>query len=152
MNNIHYKTLIDDVPITLVSVEGALNDRLSRQLVDVVRMLVSRGDRNLIFDMHKVTAINGSGLLALVQAALLIRGEWVADNLWSWHTFHHMEQMIEMGTGSELRILSPSVSIMAAFIRADFTRAVDIFLTLHEAASSYRNPATTQLIQQVSQF
>lgn len=131
---------IDEVAIVIVKVSGKLDGATYSSLVNAVRRLVEAGEKNLVFDLQNVTDLGSGGLVALHQAARLVRGDVVALNNLGWGAFHALEHDLVEGRSLGIKLLRPSPSAIETLVASGFAALVEPYATTDAAAASFRAP------------
>lgn len=131
---------IDEVAIVIVKVSGKLDGATYASLVNAVRRLVEAGEKHLVFDLQAVTELGSGGLIALHQAARLLRGDGVALTNLGWGAFHALEHDLVQGHSLGIKLLRPSPSAIKTLVSSGFAALVEPYATPDAAAASFRAP------------
>lgn len=134
----HY---IDEVMVTIVKVAGQLDGGTSMCLLDEVRALVESGEAHIIFDLQDVSQLGSGGLIALHQAAKLLRGEPNSYHDFGWGSFHALEHDLMRGESLGLKVLRPSPAAIETMVQSGFAALVEPYANLHTVVASFRQEA-----------
>ncbi len=132
---------IDEVVITIVKLSGHLNGATSASLLNTVGELVERGEHNVIFDLQELSVLGSGGLVALHQAARLLRGEPQAHHDFGWGSFHALEHDLTRGKSLGLKVLRPSPAAIETMVTSGFAALVEPYASLNTVVKSFRRAA-----------
>ena len=86
------------VPVTILTLEGELDGSNFEGVIDSVRVIYDGGARSLLLDLHGLSFISSSGLVALHSALRLMRGEAPPDLEHGWSAMRAIGSEVEGGT------------------------------------------------------
>lgn len=129
---------IDDIVVTIVKVAGSLDGGSGTNLLDEVRTLVERGENHIIFDLQDVSLLGSGGLVALHQAAKLLRGELPLYHDFGWGSFHALEHDLTRGESLGLKVLRPSPAAIETMVVSGFAALVEPYANLSTVMASFR--------------
>lgn len=120
------------VPVTILSLAGALDATNYEQVIVRARELYAEGTRSLIIDMGAVSFLSSAGLVALHHVALILRGTQPPDLEQGWETIHRMAH--DRGTGKQPHVRL--CSIQPKVERSLHVSGMDEYFELHPDRST----------------
>ena len=127
------------VPVTIVRLSGELDGSNYATLVDQGHELFAADVRNLLLDLSDLTFMSSSGLVALHNLALIMRGGGLPDENSGWSSFHAIANDIESATGTEehLKLSGPQPRVRKTLETTGFDQILEIFEDEQTALQSF---------------
>jgi anti-anti-sigma regulatory factor len=125
------------VPVTILSIHGALDASNYEEIVDKARELYEAGTRYLVLDMSDMPFMSSSGLVALHSIALLLRGDTPPDPEMGWQAFHSMGHDREGGVQRHVKLLSPQPKVLQTLQITSMTDFFEIYTDRQVALDSF---------------
>jgi len=135
---------VQDKPIRVISLEGALDGSNFECLIDEAQKQYTARVRNLVLDLDRLNFISSAGLSAIHQVALIFRDKKPArKQVVSWDEFRW--DAYRQGKGSSaglphrhVKLLCPSANVRQSLDTIGFTPLFEIFEDLQQALASFR--------------
>ena len=127
------------VPVTVMRLEGELDASNYESLIAQTLALYAGGMRNLLLDLENLTFVSSSGLVALHNMALIMRGETLEDAQEGWRAFHAISQDLGKASGPEahFKLLKPQPLVQKVLDTAGFTTIMLVFEDEETAVASF---------------
>jgi anti-anti-sigma regulatory factor len=125
------------VPVTILSIHGALDASNYEELVGEAKKLYQAGTRHLVLDMSDMPFMSSSGLVALHSIALLLRGDTPPDPEMGWQAFHSLGHDREGGVQPHVKLLSPQPKVLQTLQITSMTDIFEIFSDRQAALDSF---------------
>lgn len=127
------------VPVTILRLTGELDASNYEALIVQTQALYADGTRNLLLDLENLSFVSSSGLVALHNMALIMRGETLADAQEGWRAFHAISQDLGKASGPEahFKLLKPQPMVKKVLDTAGFTTIMDVFEDEETAVASF---------------
>ena len=127
-------------PVTILKVAGVLDATNYQDLIDKARQLYQTGTRALILDFSQVTFMSSSGILALHNIAIMLRGQVSQDIGEGWSESHPISHFIEEETHYEknLKLLNPQPRVRKSLETTGFDQIIEIFNDRAAALASFQ--------------
>ena len=127
------------VPVTVMRLDGELDASNYESLIVQTQAFYADGSRNLLLDLEKLTFVSSSGLVALHNMALIMRGETLEDAQEGWRAFHAISQDLGKATGPEthFKLLKPQPLVFKVLDTAGFTKVMIVFEDEETAVASF---------------
>jgi anti-anti-sigma regulatory factor len=127
-------------PVTILKVVGVLDATNYQDLIEKVRQLHQAGTRELILDFSRLTFMSSSGILALHDIALLMRGESPPDIGEGWSAFHAISHFVKEETHDEkhIKLLNPQPRVRKTLETTGFDHIIEIFNDRAAAIASFQ--------------
>lgn len=127
------------VPVTVMHLDGELDASNYESLIVQTQAYYADGTRNLLLDLEKLTFVSSSGLVALHNMALIMRGETLQDAQEGWRAFHAISQDLGKATGPEahFKLLKPQPMVLKVLTTAGFITIMTIFEDEETAVASF---------------
>jgi anti-anti-sigma regulatory factor len=129
------------VLITILKGVGVLDATTYQSLIDKTKQLYQAGMRELILDFSQLTFMSSSGILALHDIAILLRGESPPDIGEGWSAFHALSHFIEEKTHFEkhVKLLNPQPRVRKTLEMTGFNEIIEIFNDRKAAITSFQS-------------
>lgn len=139
MLNVTIDKVAGRVPVTVMHLEGELDASNYESLIVQTQALYAGGGRNLLLDLEKLTFVSSSGLVALHNMALIMRGETLEDAQEGWRAFHAISQDLDKASGPEahFKLLKPQPLVQKVLDTAGFTKVMPVFEDEKTAVASF---------------
>lgn len=138
MLDIETQRYVDEVVITIVKLNGRLDGATCTKFLSAVHDLVANGDEHIIFDLQNLAVLGSGGLIALHQAARLLRGEEYVYHDFGWGSFHALEHDLTRGESLGLKVLRPSPAAIDTMVQSGFAALVEPYANLYSVVASFR--------------
>ena len=127
------------VPVTVMRLDGELDASNYESLIVQTQAYYADGTRNLLLDLEKLTFVSSSGLVALHNMALVMRGETLEDAEEGWRAFHAISRDLGKATGPEahFKLLKPQPLVFKVLDTAGFTKVLLVFEDEATAVASF---------------
>ena len=127
------------VPVTMMRLDGELDASNYESLIVQTQAYYADGTRNLLLDLEKLTFVSSSGLVALHNMALVMRGETLEDAEEGWRAFHAISRDLGKATGPEahFKLLKPQPLVFKVLDTAGFTKVLLVFEDEATAVASF---------------
>jgi anti-anti-sigma factor len=127
------------VPVTVMTLEGELDASNYENVIAKTRELYQEGMRDLLLDLGRMNFMASSGLVALHNIALLMRGQEPQDSEEGWGALHAATDFIEASTGHEphCKILNPQPKVDRTLEMTGFKNVFAIFTDKDQALASF---------------
>ncbi len=127
------------VPVTILRLTGELDASNYESLIVQTQAYYADGIRNLLLDLEKLTFVSSSGLVALHNMALVMRGETLEDAEEGWRAFHAISRDLGKATGPEahFKLLKPQPLVLKVLTTAGFTTVMTVFEDEETAVASF---------------
>lgn len=127
------------VPITVLRLTGELDAANYEALIVQTQALYGDGMRNLLLDLENLIFVSSSGLVALHNMALIMRGETLDDAQEGWRAFHAISQDLNKASGQEIhfKLLKPQPLVRKVLDTAGFTKVMPVFDDEETAVASF---------------
>lgn len=128
-----------NVPVTLLKVIGLLDASNYQDVIDKSRQLYQAGMRELLLDFSQLTFMSSSGILALHDIAMLMRGEQPLDIGEGWSSFHALSHFVEGESRYEkhVKLLNPQPRVRKTLEITGFDHIIEIFDNRDAAIASF---------------
>lgn len=128
-----------NVPVTLLKVIGLLDASNYQDVIDKSRQLYQAGMRELLLDFSQLTFMSSSGILALHDVAMLMRGEQPLDIGEGWSSFHALSHFVEGESRYEkhVKLLNPQPRVRKTLEITGFDHIIEIFDNRDAAIASF---------------
>jgi anti-anti-sigma regulatory factor len=139
MLNVTQDEINGTVPITVMRLEGELDASNYEQLISQAEALYARGTRDLLLDLEKVDFVSSSGLIGLHSAALIMRGETLADAEEGWAAFRAVSRDMLKRSSQEahFKLLKPQPIVRKVLDTSGFSDFMPIFEDEETAVASF---------------
>jgi anti-anti-sigma regulatory factor len=134
------------IPVSVISLEGALDGSNFECLIDTAQKLHAARVRNLILDLGKLTFISSAGLSGLHEVGLLFRDKKPAQKeseSWDthrWEVYHQSEGSHKHLLHQHVKLLSPTREVRELLDMIGFNSLFEIFEDIQQALASFRQP------------
>jgi len=127
------------VPVTIMKLAGQLDASSYLDVIEASKKLHREGTRDLLLDLGEMTFMASSGLVALHNIALLMRGEKPQDPEAGWAAMHAITRDVEGGGGYEThcKLLTPTTSVRKTLEITGFATLFQIFDDREKAIASF---------------
>jgi len=125
------------VQVALLRLAGKLDGASYLELIGKAKKLYANGSRHMIFDLAQLTHMTSAGMLALHQAAVLLRGETPPDPEGGWAAYHALADDLERGIQSQIKLLAPSPHVLQVLERAGLTALFEIVTELDTTLAAF---------------
>lgn len=125
------------VPVTIISIQGALDYSNYLEVISHAREAHESGVRHLLIDLTDVPFMGSSGLVALHSAALLMAGEAPPDPEEGWGSFHALEKATSSGVQPHVKLLGPQPRVDQMLERTGLKRYFEIHTDRAQAIGSF---------------
>ena len=98
-----------DVRVTILQLNGKLDGSNHMQLLDEVKKIHSKGGRNLLIDLSRLTYLSSAGIVAIHKTALLFRGLPISKDGSGWVPHHVIDRDGENKVQKHVKLLSPQL-------------------------------------------
>jgi hypothetical protein len=126
-----------NVPVTIMRLEGRLDEQNYQELIAKVTALYNAGARNFLLDLSDLTYINSTGIAALHVIALLLRGETLPDPERGWNALKSTGRSRQAGIQKHLKLLKPSPDVHHMLDLAGFTAFLQSFQDKETALQAF---------------
>lgn len=139
MLNITETKVEGTIPVTILRLTGELDASNYEALIVQTQALYTDGMRNLLLDLENLSFVSSSGLVALHNMALIMRGETLDDAEEGWQAFHAISRDLGKATGPEahFKLLKPQPLVFKVLDTAGFTKVMLVFEDEETAVSSF---------------
>lgn len=139
MLNVTENKIEGAVPVTVLRLAGELDASNYEALIVQTQALYADGTRNLLLDLENLSFVSSSGLVALHNMALIMRGETLANAQEGWRAFHAISQDLGKASGHEthFKLLKPQPMVKKVLDTAGFTTIMAIFEDEETAVTSF---------------
>jgi anti-anti-sigma regulatory factor len=125
------------VPVTILSIHGALDASNYEDVIAQSRELYNTGTRYLLIDMGDITFMSSSGLVALHSIALLLGGEQPPDPEMGWQAFHTISHDRDAGAQAHVKLLNPQPKVKQTLQMTGMDEYFEIHTDLQTAVASF---------------
>jgi len=139
MLNVTENKVEGTVPVTVLRLTGELDASNYEALIVQTQALYVDGMQNLLLDLENLSFVSSSGLVALHNMALIMRGETLDDAQEGWRAFHAISQDLGKASGPEahFKLLKPQPMVKKVLDTAGFTTIMNAFEDEATAVSSF---------------
>jgi anti-anti-sigma regulatory factor len=139
MLNVTETKIEDTVPVTILHLEGELDASNYEALIVQTQALYTDGMRNLLLDLENLSFVSSSGLVALHNMALIMRGETLDNAQEGWRAFHAISRDLGKASGPEahFKLLKPQPLVKKVLDTAGFTTIMTVFEDQETAVASF---------------
>lgn len=129
MLNVTVNNVEGQVPVTVLRLEGEVDASNYESLIVQTQALYADGVRNLLLDLAKLSFVSSSGLVALHNMALIMRGETLENAQEGWRAFHAISRDLKKASGPEthFKLLNPQPLVYKVLDTAGFTKVITVF-------------------------
>jgi len=124
------------VPVTILSIHGALDASNYEDVISQARQLYSTGAHYLLLDLSDMIFMSSSGLVALHSIALLLRGAALLDPEMGWQAFHSMGHDRDSGAQPYVKLLNPQPKVMQTLQITGMTDFFEVYSDRQTAIDS----------------
>jgi anti-anti-sigma regulatory factor len=125
------------VPVTIIEPRGDVDGANYRCLIDKAHELWDQGVRDVLVDLRQVPYMSSSGLVALHNIAVMLRGEEPPDPAGSWAALRAFDRERQRGRQAHLKLLGPRDKVGRVLEMAGFTRFIEVHTDLDVALASF---------------
>jgi hypothetical protein len=125
------------MPVTIIEPRGEVDGADYRCLVDKANELWEEGAREILVHLRQVSYMSSSGLVALHNIAVLLRGEEPPDPAGSWAALRPSDRERQLGSRAHLKLLGPCDRVGRVLEMAGFTRFIEVHADLDTALASF---------------
>jgi anti-anti-sigma regulatory factor len=138
--NIYVEEIQTSVPVTLLKLVGILDANNYQELIDKTRQLYQVGTRQLLIDFGLLTFMSSSGLIALHDIALLMRGDPPTDIGEGWSAYHAISHFVadEDHYEKHVKLLNPQPRVRKTLETTGFDHILEIFDDRDAAIASFQ--------------
>ncbi|HRQ42612.1 MAG TPA: STAS domain-containing protein [Chloroflexota bacterium] len=139
MMNVTIEQVQGRVPVTIMKLAGQLDASCYLDVIETGKKLHQEGVRDLLIDMSEMTFMASSGLVALHNIALLMRGEQPQDPEAGWAAMHAINRDVQNSGGyeSHCKLLNPTPSVRKTLDVTGFANLFEIFDGRDEAIAAF---------------
>ncbi|MBX3060085.1 MAG: STAS domain-containing protein [Anaerolineae bacterium] len=139
MMNITIEQVESRVPVTIMKLVGQLDASSYLDVIETGKKLHREGTRDLLIDMSEMTFMASSGLVALHNIALLMRGEQPQDPEAGWAAMHAINRDVQNSGGFEAhcKLLNPTPAVRKTLDVTGFASLFEIFDGRDEAIATF---------------
>lgn len=139
MMNVTIEQVHGRVPVTILKLAGQLDASCYLDVIETSKKLHSQGTRDLLIDMSEMTFMSSSGLVALHNVALLMRGEQPQDPEAGWQAMHAINRDVKNSSGFEAhcKLLNPTQAVRKTLDVTGFSALFEIFESREEAVAAF---------------
>jgi anti-anti-sigma regulatory factor len=134
--NLTVHQMQNQVPVTVLQVEGDVDGSTYKALIDKAQELFRAGTRDLVLDLSAVRYLSSAGLVALHQIALLMRGEQPPDLEQGWSAMHAVAADAS-GIQQHVKLLNLQARVDKTLEMAGMKEFFEIHTELNTAVSSF---------------
>lgn len=137
--DITIEKVTEPVAVTIMSLAGELDASTYQEPVSRTRDEYAAGMRDLLLDLSQLSFMASSGLIALHNMAMVLRGKLPADEEEGWGSFHSIANAVEDASGHErhLKLLNPQPRIEKSLQATGFDQLLVIYHDRDEALASF---------------
>jgi anti-anti-sigma regulatory factor len=126
------------VPVTILSIQGDLDGSNYQDLIAKAKELYNAGTRHLVLDMTNVPFMSSAGIVALHNAALLMRGDQPPDPEQGWAAYHAVARDRDgSGLQQHVKLLNPQPRVDRTLGIAGMKAFFEIHTDLATAIASF---------------
>ena len=115
------------VPVTIMTLQGALDASNFQDVIDRAQVLYQSGTHNLVIDLSDLSFLSSSGLVALYGAARIMAGATPPNLEHGWGAFREMDSAMGRGPEKHCQLCSPQPPVDRALEITGFKA----FLNVH---------------------
>ena len=125
------------VPVTILGLKGDLDASNFQEFVKKVRELYAIDGYDLLLDLSRLNFLSSSGIVALHNIALIMRGDQPLDLDKGWSTFHAIKENKSNGKQEHVKILNPSPKIQETLHKTGMDAFFEVFYDWNTALASF---------------
>ncbi len=125
------------VPITVLQPHGDLDASNYKDLIAKGQEVYSAGARDILLDLSDVPYMSSSGLVALHNIAVMLRGEKPPSTESGWEAFHAISRDRDRGFQQHLKLLNPQPNVDKVLETAGLKRFLKVYTDLETAIASF---------------
>jgi anti-anti-sigma regulatory factor len=125
------------VPITIIGLHGELDASNFESVTSKAKELYESGARYILLDMSDLSFMSSSGIVALHNIILLLRGEQPHEVQGGWNVFHAIEQDRKSGVSPYVKILNPQPKVASTLQKTGMDEFCEIQTDLQTALASF---------------
>ncbi len=127
------------VLVTIMKLAGQLDASCYLDVIETGKKLHNEGTRELLIDMSEMTFMASSGLVALHNIALLMRGEQPQDPEAGWAAMHAINRDVKNSSGFEThcKLLNPTPSVRKTLDVSGFATLFEIYDDRDKAIAAF---------------
>jgi anti-anti-sigma factor len=139
MLNLTVDNVEGQVPVTVLRLEGEMDASNYESLIVQTQALYADGVRDLLLDLAKLSFVSSSGLVALHNMALIMRGETLENAQEGWRAFHAISRDLKKASGPEahFKLLNPQPLVFKVLDTAGFTTVMPVFEDEETAVAAF---------------
>jgi anti-anti-sigma regulatory factor len=122
-------------PVTVMRLEGELDQSNYLDVVNRARELAAAGTRNVLLDLAALSYMGSSGIFALRSIAIVLSGEEPPDPEAGWGAVHELEG--RSADTSRVKILNPQPSVDRVLERTGMKRYFEMFTDRAAAVAAF---------------
>ena len=126
------------VPVTILSVQGALDASNYRDVIEAAQETYDQGARDILIDMTDIHFMSSSGIVALHSIALMLRGEQTPDPESGWDALHSVDRDRDSGVQEHIKLLNPQTQVDKSLELTGLKKYFAIFKDRDIAVASFR--------------
>ena len=128
------------VRVTIVRLDGELDASNYEQLIARAEELYEDGTRDLLLDLENADFVSSSGLIGLHSAALIMRGETLADPEKGWAAFRAVSRDMLKSSDQEahFKLLKPQPIVGKVLDTSGFSDFMPVFEDEETAVASFK--------------
>lgn len=127
------------VPVTILKLSGQLDASCYLDVIETGKKLHSQGAHDLLIDMSEMTFMSSSGLVALHNIALLMRGEQPQDPEAGWAAMDAIDRDVKNSRGYEVhcKLLSPTTAVRKTLDVTGFSSLFEVLESREKAIAAF---------------
>lgn len=126
------------VPVTILHPCGALNAGSYLELIATAKQAYQDGARHILLDMSDIPSLGISGMVALHNIAVFLRGGELPDPEAGWETFRTVGRDLKAGgLQKHFKLLNPRPDVKQALSQAGFDSFLEIYTDQETAMASF---------------
>jgi anti-anti-sigma regulatory factor len=118
-------------------VKGEVDASNYQHLVAQAQEAYQSGARSILIDLSEVPFMASSGLVALHNIAVLMRGETPADPSAGWGAIRAIDRDLERGPQQRVKLLNPQPRVDRVLEMAGFKRLFELYNDQETAVASF---------------
>ena len=125
------------VPVTILHVKGEVDASNYQHLVAQAKDAYQSGARDILIDLSEVPFLASSGLVALHNIAVLMRGETPEDPSGGWGAIRAIDRDLERGPQQRVKLLNAQPRVDRVLEMAGFKRLFELYTDQETAVASF---------------
>ena len=126
-------------PVTILEIQGELDGKTYKSLIQQVEQLYQSGTRRLLLDLSEMTFMSSAGLVGLHTAVMVMRGQQPPDMEHGWNVMREITHNINSTTGYDVncKLLQPQPRVQMTLEITGISQLLETFTDRETAVNSF---------------